>query len=145
MPPPQATAAAGAEGPPLKLPQPTEEVKARQVPHVSTWRRIYTMRGLFRGTPRMPIPSTLDGHLYVPAGAAGIAMANLAARMGMETTGITLPLATPVDAAVAREIRTKSVVPESSEVGQEASAQAEGRESVGTGDSARPRRIAGGR
>ena len=81
---------------------------------------LYTMRGLFRGTPRMPIPSNLDSHLYIPEGEAGIAMANLAARMGMETTGITLPLATPVDAAVAREIRTKSVVPESSEVGKEA-------------------------
>jgi hypothetical protein len=56
---------------------------------------LYTMRGLFRGTPRMPIPSNLDAQLYVPAGAAGIAMANLAARMGLETTGITLPLATP--------------------------------------------------
>ena len=29
---------------------------------------IYTMRGLFRGTPRMPIPSNLDGQLYVPRG-----------------------------------------------------------------------------
>jgi len=44
---------------------------------------LYTMRGLFRGTPRMPVPSNLDSQLYVPAGAAGIAMANLAARMGM--------------------------------------------------------------
>jgi hypothetical protein len=84
---------------------------------------IYTMRGLFRGTPRMPIPSNLDGQLYVPAGAAGIAMANLAARMGMETTGITLPLATPADAATVRDIRTKSVVPESSNVGKEAAAR----------------------
>jgi hypothetical protein len=81
---------------------------------------LYTMRGLFRGTPRMPIPSNLDGQLYVPAGAAGIAMANLAARMGMETTGITLPLATPADSAAVRDIRTKSVVTESSDVGKEA-------------------------
>ena len=81
---------------------------------------IYTMRGLFRGTPRMPIPSNLDGQLYVPAGAAGMAMANLAARMGMETTGITLPLATPADSAVVRDVRTKSVVTESSDVGKEA-------------------------
>ena len=58
---------------------------------------LYTSRGLFTGTPRMPLPSTLNGHLYVPAGAAGIAMANLAARMGLETTGIALPLATPID------------------------------------------------
>ncbi len=45
-------------------------------------------------------------------------MANLAVRMGMETTGITLPLATPADAAPASEIRTKSVVPESSDAGK---------------------------
>ena len=30
---------------------------------------LYTSRGLFTGTPRMPLPSTLDSHLYVPAGA----------------------------------------------------------------------------
>ncbi|HXA52351.1 MAG TPA: M14 family zinc carboxypeptidase, partial [Candidatus Acidoferrum sp.] len=81
---------------------------------------LYTMRGLFRGTPRMPIPSNLDGQLYVPAGAAGVAMANLAARMGLETTGITLPLATPATAATARDIRTKSVVEASTDVGKEA-------------------------
>ena len=81
---------------------------------------VYTMRGLFRGTPRMPVPSSLDAQLYVPPGAAGVAMANLAARMGMETTGITLPLATPANEATARQVRTKSVVVESSELGKEA-------------------------
>ncbi len=81
---------------------------------------LYTMRGLFRGTPRMPIPSNLDGQLYVPAGIAGIAMANLAARMGLETTGITLPLATPASNATARDVRTKSVVEANSELGKEA-------------------------
>jgi Zinc carboxypeptidase len=81
---------------------------------------LYTMRGLFRGSARMPIPSNLDGQLYVPPGAAGIAMANVAARMGMETTGITLPLATPATAATVRDVRTKSVVAEGSEVGKEA-------------------------
>jgi hypothetical protein len=56
---------------------------------------LYTSRGLFTGSARMPVPSSSDAHLYVPAGAAGIAMANLAARMGMEATGITLPIASP--------------------------------------------------
>ena len=79
---------------------------------------LYTMRGLFRGTPRMPVPSSLDGQLYVPEGREGIAKANLAARMGLETTGITLPLATPAPGA--RNIRTKSVVSERSEIGKEA-------------------------
>src|SRR5579871_1397139 len=71
---------------------------------------LYTSRGLFTGTPRMPVPSTLSGHLYVPSGAAGTAMANLAARMGMETTGIALPLATPIDAAAVRDVRTQAVL-----------------------------------
>src|SRR5260221_8713205 len=78
------------------------------------------MRGLFRGTPRMPVPSNLDSHLYVPAGNAGIAMANLAARMGLETTGITLPLATPATIAAPRDVRSKAVVDSTSAVGAEA-------------------------
>src|SRR5450432_488015 len=49
-----------------------------------------------------------------------MAMANLAARMGVETTGITLPLATHAPAATAREVRTKSVVEASSDLGKEA-------------------------
>lgn len=77
---------------------------------------LYTMRGLFRGMQRMPMPSNLDAQLYVPEGRAGIAMANLAARMGLETTGITLPLATPASAVNVREIRTKSVIAEGSEI-----------------------------
>ncbi|HTB12736.1 MAG TPA: M14 family zinc carboxypeptidase [Bryobacteraceae bacterium] len=82
---------------------------------------LYTMRGLFRGTPRMPIPSNLDSQLYVPAGPAGIAMANLAARMGLETTGMTLPLATPDSGVALRDVRTKSVVLEGSDLAKEAS------------------------
>jgi hypothetical protein len=81
---------------------------------------LYTMRGLFRGTARMPIPSNLDSQLYVPAGTAGIAMANLAARMGLETTGITLPLATPDSGVALRDVRTKSVIVEGSDLGKEA-------------------------
>ena len=81
---------------------------------------LYTMRGLFRGTARMPIPSNLDSQLYVPAGTAGIAMANLAARMGLETTGITLPLATPDSGVALRDVRTKAVVVEGSDLAKEA-------------------------
>ncbi len=68
----------------------------------------------------MPVPSTLDAHLYVPAGAAGVAMANLAARMGMETTGISLPLATPAGKATVRDVRMKAVIAGDSPVAQEA-------------------------
>jgi hypothetical protein len=81
---------------------------------------LYTMHGLFRGTARMPVPSNLDSQLYVPAGKAGITMANLAARMGLETTGITLPLATPDPGAAVKDVRTKSVIVEGSELAKEA-------------------------
>lgn len=80
---------------------------------------LYTMRGLFRGTPRMPVPSNLDSQLYVPAGSAGIAMANLAARLGLETTGITLPLATPAAGAAPSDVRTKAVIAGDSDLAKE--------------------------
>ena len=80
---------------------------------------LYTSRGLFTGAARMPLPSTLNGHLYVPAGAAGLAMANLAARMGLETTGINLPLATPIDTATVRDVRTQAVIAGDSALSQE--------------------------
>jgi len=71
---------------------------------------LYTTRGLFGASGRIPVPGSFNGHLYVPAGAAGIAMANLAARLGLETTGISLPLATPVDAAAIRDVRANAVI-----------------------------------
>ena len=79
---------------------------------------LYTSKGLFKGTPKMSIPSSLDGQLSVPAGAAGIAMANLAARMGLETTGLSLPLAKPSAGELAKDIHTKAVVAADSPVGQ---------------------------
>jgi len=71
---------------------------------------LYTSRGLFTGTQRMPIPSSLDARLYVPAGPAGTAMANLAARMGMEATGLTLPLANSRPDVTVRDVRTQAVI-----------------------------------
>jgi hypothetical protein len=85
---------------------------------------LYTMRGLFRGSARMPVPSSLDAQLYVPAGKAGIAMANLAARMGLETTGLTLPLATPDTYAKVKDIHTKSVIAGDSDLAKEAERRA---------------------
>jgi hypothetical protein len=93
---------------------------------------LYTMRGLFRGTPRMPIPSNLDAQLYVPEGAAGIAMANLAARMGLETTGITLPLAVPSTTAAVKDVKGKSVIVGDSALGQEAAKKLHEEDSVAT-------------
>ena len=80
---------------------------------------VYTSRGLFTGTARMPVPSSSDAHLYVPAGAAGIAMANLAARMGLEATGITLPIASPASEANARQVRTQAVIAGDSPLAQD--------------------------
>ena len=71
---------------------------------------LYTSRGLFGASGRIPLPGSSNGHLFVPAGAAGIAMANLAARLGLETTGITLPIASPADSAVTRDVRAQAVI-----------------------------------
>jgi zinc carboxypeptidase len=111
---PMATEAATA---PAAAPPPADAEAGPQRLDLAT---LYTMRGLFRGTPRMPIPSNLDAQLYVPAGTAGIAMANLAARMGLETTGITLPLATPDPGVAPKDVRTKSVIVEGSDLAKEA-------------------------
>ncbi len=81
---------------------------------------LYTSRGLFTGSARMPVPSASDAHLYVPAGAAGVAMANLAARMGLEATGITLPIASPAADATVRQVRAQTVIAGDSAVAQEA-------------------------
>lgn len=80
----------------------------------------YTLHGLFKGVPKMPVPSSLDSQLCVPAGAAGIAMANLAARMGLETTGLTLPLAKADTEVLAKDVKVKAVVVESSALGKDA-------------------------
>jgi hypothetical protein len=54
---------------------------------------LYTVNGLFEGSAKNPFPGSLKSHLYVSPGASGVAMANLSARIGLEGTGITLPLA----------------------------------------------------
>ncbi|HEV2289846.1 MAG TPA: M14 family metallopeptidase [Candidatus Acidoferrales bacterium] len=71
---------------------------------------LYTGKGLFNAAPKIPVPATLNAHLYVPAGAEGVAMANLAARMGLETTGITLPIASPATDAKAKDVKTQAVI-----------------------------------
>ena len=95
---------------PPAAPTPPTDAAAEATPARLDLATLYTMRGLFRGTPKMPIPSNLDSQLYIPAGKAGTEMANLAARMGLETTGITLPLAKTATGAAIRDVRTKSVI-----------------------------------
>ncbi len=117
---PQNTGAASAEATttgesPARTNEPTPEPSRRL--DLAT---LYTSKGLFNGTPKMPIPSSLDAHLYVPGGPAGTAMANLAARMGMETTGITLPLASPADEAKLKDVKSQPVIAGDSALAQEA-------------------------
>jgi len=81
---------------------------------------LFTSRGLFGASGRIPVPGSSNAHLFVPAGAAGVAMANLAARMGLETTGITLPIASPADTAAARDVRAPAVLAGASPLAQEA-------------------------
>ncbi len=81
---------------------------------------LYTSRGLFTGSARIPVPSSSDAHLYISAGESGIAMANFAARMGLEATGITLPLASPATEATARQVRVQAVIAGDSAIAQEA-------------------------
>ena len=71
---------------------------------------LYTIKGLFGGSPKMPVPASLDGRLYVPAGPAGIAMANLAARLGLESTGLTIPLAFPAAGVAADKVPAQAVI-----------------------------------
>jgi hypothetical protein len=76
--------------------------------------RLYTVKGLLTGSAKKPIPSGTAAKLYVPAGAQGIAMANLAARIGLETVGITLPLATPESGVSQSQIQGTPIIAEGS-------------------------------
>ncbi|WP_213806728.1 M14 family metallopeptidase [Granulicella sp. dw_53] len=72
--------------------------------------RLYTIKGLLTGSAKKPIPSGTAAKLYVPAGIQGVAMANLAARIGLETVGITLPIAFPDAGLAASQIQGASIV-----------------------------------
>ncbi len=81
--------------------------------------QLYTIHGLLGGQPKMPLPASVDVRLYVPAGMPGVAMANLAARLGLETTGIALPLAFVADGVTPEQVKTNAVLTESSSLGQQ--------------------------
>ncbi|MGO9966245.1 MAG: M14 family zinc carboxypeptidase [Bryobacteraceae bacterium] len=81
---------------------------------------LYTSRGLFGAAGRIPLPASSNARLYVPGGREGIAMANLAARMGLETTGITLPIAAPADSSMPREVRAHAILAGNSPLAREA-------------------------
>ena len=81
--------------------------------------RLYTIQGLLGGSKQMPVPASVDSRLYVPAGKPGIAMANLAARIGLETTGITLPLAYIPTGVSPSHVPAQAVVTSDSPLGQQ--------------------------
>jgi hypothetical protein len=81
--------------------------------------QLYTIGGLLSGAANMPIPSATDARLYVPAGTAGVAMANLAARLGLETTGIALPLAYVPNGVSMTDVQSQAAVTADSPLGQQ--------------------------
>jgi hypothetical protein len=54
---------------------------------------LYSIRGLFRDTNQDLVPDRTEAYLAVAGGAAGAELVDLAARIGLETAGIRLPLA----------------------------------------------------
>ncbi|MDE3134995.1 MAG: hypothetical protein KGL59_00335 [Acidobacteriota bacterium] len=81
--------------------------------------QLYSIKGLLGGSKEMPVPASVDARLYVPAGNAGIAMANLAARVGLETTGITLPLAYVPEGVAPSDVPEQAVVTADSPLGRQ--------------------------
>lgn len=71
--------------------------------------QLYTVKGLLTGSPKKPVPSGVVAKLYMPAGAQGAAMANLATRIGLETTGLTLPIAEPLSGVKISQVKTVAV------------------------------------
>ncbi|HEY9137785.1 MAG TPA: hypothetical protein VIM67_05890, partial [Terriglobus sp.] len=79
-------------------------------PRLLDLRELYGIHGLLTGNQKKLVPESVAAKLYVPAGDAGIAMANLAARMGLETTGITLPIALPEIGASPVQVNSPVVI-----------------------------------
>ncbi len=85
--------------------------------------QLYTIKGLLGGSAKLPIPSAVVSRLYVPAGAAGVAMANLAARIGLETTGISFPLAYVPSGVSSAQVPAQAVVAADSGLGKQLMAE----------------------
>lgn len=73
-------------------------------------RGLYGIHGLLSGSAKKLTPDNFASKLYVPAGDAGVAMANLAARMGLESTGITLPVALPETGVMPSQVHSMAVI-----------------------------------
>jgi hypothetical protein len=81
-----------------------------EAPRLLDLHELFGIHGLLTGNQKKLVPESVSSKLYVPAGEPGIAMANLAARLGLETTGITLPIALPDVGASAVQVRSAAVI-----------------------------------
>jgi Zinc carboxypeptidase len=79
-------------------------------PRLLDLHELFGIHGLLTGNQRNLVPQSVSAKLYVPAGESGVAMANLAARLGLETTGITLPIALPDTGISTVQIRSSAVI-----------------------------------
>ncbi len=102
--------------PSTRRPEPVLSAAAAPAPDADAEARLldlktlYGIKGLLSGTPKKMVPESVATKLYVPAGEPGIAMANLAARLGLETTGISLPIAFPATGVTPAEVQTAAVI-----------------------------------
>lgn len=83
---------------------------AAGAPRLLDLHEIFGIHGLLTGNQKNLVPESVLSKLYVPAGDAGIAMANLAARLGLETIGITLPIAIPDIGVSPVQVRSAAVI-----------------------------------
>jgi len=79
-------------------------------PRLLDLHELFGIHGLLTGNQKNLVPQSVSSKLYVPAGASGVAMANLAARLGLETIGITLPIAIPDVGASPVQVRSAAVI-----------------------------------
>lgn len=101
---------AGAPTPPASAGAVEAESGSEAPPRLLDLHELYGIHGLLNGSEKKLVPDSVTAKLYVPAGEPGIQMANLAARLGLETTGITFPIALPDTGASPVGITTPVVI-----------------------------------
>lgn len=89
--------------------------------HLLDLHELYGIHGLLHGSAKKMVPESVPTKLYVPAGAAGTAMANLAARMCLETTGVSLPIAFPANEGSPADVHGAAVISGETSLTQHAS------------------------
>lgn len=104
---------------PNPLPLPTLGPAPSVAAHSLDLTQLFTIDGLLGGSAKMPIPDGVTSRLYVPEGMPGVAMANLAARLGLETTGIALPIAYVPSGISPAQVDKQAVVTADSTLGRQ--------------------------